>query len=121
MTSTSRVMALEVGLGQHPRSCQLFLSLGSQGRVRGTAQLATPRVVMPGNNCCVFNVGQNGLHGPGGPWQTEVVGSRSLSSATTEHLVQGMAHNEANDTPVHLGLQGGSCSLADVTPTSQGQ
>lgn len=71
MTSTSRVMALEVGLGQHPRSCQLFLSLGSQGRVRGTAQLATPRVVMPGNNCCVFNVGQNGLHGSGGPWQKQ--------------------------------------------------
>lgn len=49
-----------VGLGQHPPFCRLLLSLGSQGRGRGTA--AAPRVTMPGNNC-VFHVGQNGFTG----------------------------------------------------------
>lgn len=57
VTSTSRTM---VGFGHIP-FCRLLLSLGSQGRGRGTA--GHPRVMMPGNNGCVFNAGQNGFRG----------------------------------------------------------
>lgn len=69
VTSTSGAMALEVGLAKHLSSRQLLWSVGSRGRVRGTADHT--RVVRPGHNSCVFAAGQNGLTGPGCSWRQD--------------------------------------------------
>lgn len=51
----------------------------------------------------------------------EAVGSRALTSATTQHLVQGTAHSKADKTETDLGWQGGSCGLdAWRVPTRPG-